>query len=189
MYTNSHSSYCFLPQIQPSRCPQICGNREGGRLVLASSAAYLQNWSLTPQPPTNASFPVCSITFSWQISISSHRLCPPCCTSKNRKPLPAVCRCSCATNTVPPPSVTAISSPPHLLRPIRLPVKLYQPSLNIFKVEILLIPITYCTESISNFLFHLVKANKAEITHSTVCNSQQFCYCTYWLAFLWEFSM
>lgn len=69
----------FLPQIQPSRCPQICGDREGGRHDLATPAAYLHNLSWNPQPLTNAYVSLCCVIptgkFLWTVVVL-------CCTSK-----------------------------------------------------------------------------------------------------------
>lgn len=126
-------SYCipaktlyFLPQIQPSRCPQICGDREGGRHDLATPAAYLHNLSWNPQPLTNAYVSLCCVIptgkFLWTVDVL-------CCTSKNRKSLLVACRCSCSPNTVPPPSVSAVSSPSRLSKPTHPPARLCTPNL------------------------------------------------------------
>lgn len=57
----------------------------------------------------------------------------PAALPKIESPSPLFAGAHAPQTLYPPPSVTAISSPPHLLRPIRLPVKLYQPSLNYLK--------------------------------------------------------
>lgn len=112
-------------------------------------------------------------------------LCPLCCTSKNRESLPAVCRCSsCPANSTPPPSVTAVSSPSHLPKPTHLPARLYRQAYEtkLFKVEILLIRIAYCTKRITwlFWVFFFVpscQSKEVMVTHHTVFYSlSSYCF-------------
>lgn len=113
--------------------------------------------------------------------MNSRCLCPLCCTSKNRESLPAVCRCSlppCRHRTVPPPTVTAVSSPSH---PTYLQECIRQAyGTKLFKVEILLNRIAYRTKRITFlFCFILLKQRGRGYPSYSVLLFKQFCYCTY----------
>lgn len=179
--------FTFLPQIQPSRCPQICGDREGGRPDLAAPAAYLHNLSLTPQPPTNASVPLCSVTPSWWVSLCRHCVCSLCCTSKNRKSLPLLFAGAFALQTMyhlpqwQPSALPLICPNSTTLQDcVR---QAYE--IKLFKVEILLICIAYCTRRITHFIFVPSCQRGYDYPLYSVLLSQQFCYCSYRLAFVW----